>query len=105
MFLFRPNDIANPPTYLISGDIAVLLLDIQSIQGFTKIGVPTISIPSADANWLSTQLATPLPPNTTPTTVDTEIDGGAPNTQLFTDLFDGGQDDTTIFDDPPLDGS
>lgn len=103
MFLFAPSDVpSGQPVYLINGDVAVPLMDVQSIQGFIKVGVPKISLPSADVTWLSTKLA----PMTTPDVpVEVQIDGGTPQTQLFQDDFDGGEDTTTVFDGPPLDGN
>lgn len=82
------------PYYLISGDYAVYLYDTQTVQAFKKVGVPVVSLPTAVLQDLTAGLRPPVNVDSPATYIDgtaiTNIDGGAPNSVLYLDDFDGG---------------
>lgn len=117
MILIRPSSwtTATPPTALLTADMAIWLQDPMTIAGFQRIGVPLVLMPQAEVLSLTTLLnpsvehthaayaADPTEPNFLPLSHEL-VDGGAPNTVLYGDDFDGGQSDTTDFTDFAING-
>lgn len=97
------------PWYLVSGDYSVFLNDTQSVSGFRRVGVPVVSLTTTELSAIVGPLSPPVNADTPATYIDgstfTSIDGGTPNSVFYLDDFDGGQADTTAFDDPPIDGN
>lgn len=44
MFLIADTTLVDPPTYLVSGDTAILLQDAQSIAMIQAVGIPLIQM-------------------------------------------------------------
>lgn len=109
MFLATSATGGTPSFYLVSGDNAVYLADVQSVAAFKRVGVPVVTLSSAALTSLTTKL-TPLAARPwVPVAVDpgatTLIDGGKPNSIYYFDDFDGGADTDTVPSAPPIDAN
>lgn len=58
MFLVADTTLANPPIYLVSGDLAVRLQDTQSVANFRGL-FPLIQLSPAELADLTSALAPP----------------------------------------------
>lgn len=107
MFLATSTS-ANPPFYLVSGDNAVYLSDLRSVQGFKKVGVPVVALSPTSLTALTTSLA-PVVSRPWASYIDEGaiplVDGGAPNSVLYVVDFDGGSSTDLVNDGPPVDGN
>jgi hypothetical protein len=59
MFLVADTTQLNPPTYLVSGDLAVLLTDAVSAGNLRSAGIPLVQMSPQEITSISQALAPP----------------------------------------------